>query len=207
MSIIDSSRSPLSHIKDGVLGRVARPLHHFKKIPAEGRRIVGDSKSGLVDYIADKFPLLLMHVWEAAVIRRDEPDIRDFYTAFSIIKVDPNTVILPAGVGTIEMAELRSSRETVERMSVSAADLPRLKGQLLEGLNHLNVRGPEVTEPRWPGWDEDDGLSVSLQGVTADTISHLADLGQTVGRLEIYGEQRQHGQADDIRAQRMANTE
>ncbi|KAF0309810.1 hypothetical protein FJT64_019069 [Amphibalanus amphitrite] len=45
---------------------------------------------------------------------------------------------------------------------------------------------PEVTEPRWPGRYEDDGLSVSLQGVAADTISHLADLGRTVRRLEIY---------------------
>ncbi|KAF0300060.1 hypothetical protein FJT64_027344 [Amphibalanus amphitrite] len=46
------------------------------------------------------------------------------------------------------------------------------------------VEGPEVTEPRWPGryW----GLSVSLQGQAADTISHLADLGRTVTLLEIY---------------------
>ncbi|KAF0297621.1 hypothetical protein FJT64_004914 [Amphibalanus amphitrite] len=47
------------------------------------------------------------------------------------------------------------------------------------------LRGPEVTEPRWPEryWG---GLSVSLQGVAADTISHLADLGRTVRVLEIY---------------------
>ncbi|XP_043241009.1 uncharacterized protein LOC122391284 isoform X1 [Amphibalanus amphitrite] len=217
----------------------------------------------------------------------------------AIIRVGPNTIILPAGVGDSELTELRSSRETVERLSVSAADLPRLReqlpeglerlnvrgpevteprwplwnplgrlsvslqgvtadtishladlgrtvtgleiydcpdltasslepltrcrglerlsvtaadlprlrGQLPEGLRCLNVRGPEVTEPRWPEWDEDDGLSVSLQGVAADTISHLADLGRTVTVLEIYGEQRQHGQAADIRAQRMAATE
>ena len=73
-------------------------------------------------------------------------------------------------------------------------------------LTQLCPTGPEVTEPSWPGWDEDDDLSVSLQGVAADTISHLADLGRTVTRLEIYGEQRQHGQAADIRAQRMADT-
>ena len=48
---------------------------------------------------------------------------------------------------------------------------------------------------------------MSLQGVAADTISHLADLGRTVTLLEIYGEQRQHGQAADIRAQGMADTE
>ncbi|KAF0306143.1 hypothetical protein FJT64_022282 [Amphibalanus amphitrite] len=105
----------------------------------------------------------------------------------AIIRVDPNTTILPAGVGDSELTELRSSRETVKRLSVSAADLPRLRGQLPEGLQRLNVRGPEVTEPRWPERDEDDGLSVLLQGVTADTISHLADLGRTVNRLEIYG--------------------
>ncbi|KAF0295689.1 hypothetical protein FJT64_006796 [Amphibalanus amphitrite] len=104
----------------------------------------------------------------------------------AIIKVGPNTIILPAGVGLIELTELRSSRETVKRLSVSAADLPRLREQLPEGLERLNVRGPEVTEPRWPEWYEDDGLSVSLQGVTADTISHLADLGRTVTGLEIY---------------------
>ncbi|XP_043240793.1 LRR receptor-like serine/threonine-protein kinase HSL2 [Amphibalanus amphitrite] len=104
----------------------------------------------------------------------------------AIIRVGPNTVILPAGVGDSELTELRSSRETVERLSVSAADLPRLRGQLPEGLERLNVRGPEVTKPRWPGRYEDDGLSVSLQGVAADTISHLAALGRTVTRLEIY---------------------
>ena len=64
-----------------------------------------------------------------------------------------------------------------------------------------------MTEPRWPGWYRDDGLSVSLQGVAADTISHLADLGRTVTRLEIYGEQRQHGQAVDIRVQGIADIE
>ncbi|XP_043238998.1 uncharacterized protein LOC122390299 [Amphibalanus amphitrite] len=69
----------------------------------------------------------------------------------AIIRVDPNTVILPAGVGDSELTELRSSRETVERLSVSAADLPLLREQLPEGLECLNVRGPEVTEPRWPG--------------------------------------------------------
>ncbi|KAF0287678.1 hypothetical protein FJT64_013913 [Amphibalanus amphitrite] len=49
-----------------------------------------------------------------------------------------------------------------------------------------SLQGPEVTEPRWPEhpWG---GLSVSLQGVTADTISHLADLGRTVKLLYIYG--------------------
>ena len=67
-------------------------------------------------------------------------------------------------------------------------------------LTQLCPTGPEVTEPRWPG-RYGSGLSVSLQGVAADTISHLADLGRTVTRLEIYGEQRQHGQAADIRAQ------
>ncbi|XP_043217273.1 uncharacterized protein LOC122379282 isoform X2 [Amphibalanus amphitrite] len=104
----------------------------------------------------------------------------------AIIRVGPNTIILPAGVGDSELTELRSSRETVERLSVSTADLPRLRGQLPEGLKRLNVRGPEVTEPSWPGWDEDDDLSVSLQGVAADTISHLADLRRTVRVLEIY---------------------
>ncbi|XP_043231551.1 uncharacterized protein LOC122386436 [Amphibalanus amphitrite] len=71
----------------------------------------------------------------------------------AIIRVDPNTVILPVGVGDSELTELRSSRETVKRLSVSAADLPRLRGQLPEGLQRLNVRGPEVTEPRWPEWN------------------------------------------------------
>ncbi|XP_043232772.1 uncharacterized protein LOC122387031 [Amphibalanus amphitrite] len=105
----------------------------------------------------------------------------------AIIRVDPNSVILPAGVGDSELTELRSSRETVERLSVAAADLPLLRGQLPEGLTRLNVRGPEVTEPRWPErfWLCDD-LSVSLQGVAADTISHLADLGRTVIRLYLY---------------------
>ena len=59
----------------------------------------------------------------------------------AIIRVEPDTVILPAGVGDSELTELRSSRETVERLSVSAADLPRLRGQLPEGLERLNVRG------------------------------------------------------------------
>ena len=59
----------------------------------------------------------------------------------AIIRVGPNTVILPAGVGDSELTELRSSRETVERLSVSAADLPRLREQLPEGLRRLNVRG------------------------------------------------------------------
>ncbi|XP_043231564.1 uncharacterized protein LOC122386447 [Amphibalanus amphitrite] len=104
----------------------------------------------------------------------------------AIIRVGPNTIILPAGVGDSELTELQISRETVERLSVSAADLPRLREQLPEGLRRLNVRGPKVTEPRWPEWDEDDDLSVSLQGVAADTISHLADLGRTVTVLEIY---------------------
>ncbi|XP_043228651.1 uncharacterized protein LOC122384907 [Amphibalanus amphitrite] len=103
----------------------------------------------------------------------------------AIIRVDPNTVILPAGVGESELTELRSSRKTVKRLSVTAADLPRLRGQLPKGLRRLNVRGPEVTDPSWPGWYR-DGLSVSLQGVAADTISHLADLGRTVYILEIY---------------------
>ncbi|XP_043234858.1 uncharacterized protein LOC122388125 [Amphibalanus amphitrite] len=120
----------------------------------------------------------------------------------AIIRVGPNTVILPAGVGDSELTKLRSSRETVKRLSVSAADLPRLRGQLPEGLSFLNVRGPEVTEPRWPELNPlVRGLSVSLQGVAADTISRLADLGRTVTVLEIYGEQRQHGQTADIRAQ------
>ncbi|XP_043240077.1 uncharacterized protein LOC122390809 [Amphibalanus amphitrite] len=105
----------------------------------------------------------------------------------AIIRVEPNTVILPAGVGDSELTELRSSRETVERLSVTAADLPRLRGQLPECLQRLNVRGPEVTEPRWPEWKPwFHGLSVLLQGVAADTISHLADLRRTVKRLEIY---------------------
>ena len=59
----------------------------------------------------------------------------------AIIRVDPNSVILPAGVGDSELTELRSSRETVERLSVAAADLPLLRGQLPEGLTRLNVRG------------------------------------------------------------------
>ena len=59
----------------------------------------------------------------------------------AIIRVGPNTIILPAGVGDSELSELRSSRETVERLSVTAADLPRLRGQLPEGLILLNVRG------------------------------------------------------------------
>ncbi|KAF0309712.1 hypothetical protein FJT64_019174 [Amphibalanus amphitrite] len=67
------------------------------------------------------------------------------YAVDTIIKVDPNTIILPAGVGLIELTELRSSRETVKRLSVSAADLPRLRRQLPEGLERLNVRG-EVTQ-------------------------------------------------------------
>ena len=75
-------------------------------------------------------------------------------------------------------------------------------------LTQLCPTGPEVTEPRWPEWKPwFHGLSVSLQGVAADTISHLPDLGRTVTVLEIYGEQRQHGQAADIRDQRMADTE
>ncbi|KAF0295988.1 hypothetical protein FJT64_006592 [Amphibalanus amphitrite] len=53
-------------------------------------------------------------------------------------------------------------------------------------LTQLCPTGPEVTEPRWPEWDEYDDLSVSLQGVAADTISHLTNLGRTVTRLEIY---------------------
>ncbi|KAF0309169.1 hypothetical protein FJT64_019698 [Amphibalanus amphitrite] len=105
----------------------------------------------------------------------------------AIIRVGPNIIILPAGVGDSELTELQISRETVERLSVTTADLPRLREQLPEGLRRLNVRGPKVTEPRWPEWDEDDDLSVSLQGVAADTISHLADLGRTVTVLEIYG--------------------
>ncbi|XP_043241007.1 uncharacterized protein LOC122391282 [Amphibalanus amphitrite] len=71
-------------------------------------------------------------------------------------------------------------------LSVTPADLPRLRGQLPKCLWRLNVRGPEVTEPRWPKRYWVDVLSVSLQGVAADTISHLADLGRTVTRLEIY---------------------
>ena len=59
----------------------------------------------------------------------------------AIIRVEPDTIILPAGVGDSELTELRSSRETVKRLSVSAADLPRLRGQLPEGLKRLNVRG------------------------------------------------------------------
>ncbi|KAF0288463.1 hypothetical protein FJT64_013178 [Amphibalanus amphitrite] len=74
----------------------------------------------------------------------------------------------------------------LQDLSVTAADLPRLIGQLPESLWRLNVRGPEVTELSWPGWCRDDGLSVSLQGVAADTISYLADLGRTVELLEIY---------------------
>ncbi|KAF0300958.1 hypothetical protein FJT64_026659 [Amphibalanus amphitrite] len=74
----------------------------------------------------------------------------------------------------------------LQDLSVTAADLPLLRGQLPEGLSRLNVRGPEVTEPRWPGRSPWGGLSVSLQGVAADTISHLADLGRRVRRLEIY---------------------
>ncbi|XP_043234853.1 uncharacterized protein LOC122388119 [Amphibalanus amphitrite] len=133
------------------------------------------------------FPLLLVHVWEAARIRRTKTHLSKFYTAVdAIIRVEPNTIILPAGVGLIELTELRSSRETVKRLSVSAADLPRLRGQLPEGLKRLNIRGPEVTEPRWPRESRRDCLSVSLQGVAADTISHLADLGRTVTVLEIY---------------------
>ncbi|KAF0308836.1 hypothetical protein FJT64_002111 [Amphibalanus amphitrite] len=88
----------------------------------------------------------------------------------------------------------RAAMEAATRTAVEAA--------------HLGChRGPEVTDPSWPGWDEDGVLSVSLLGVAADTISHLADLGRTVTGLEIYGEQRQHGQAADKRAQRMAITE
>ncbi|KAF0288464.1 hypothetical protein FJT64_013179 [Amphibalanus amphitrite] len=75
----------------------------------------------------------------------------------------------------------------LQRLSVTPADLPLLRGQLPEGLWCLNVRGPEVTEPRWPEWNPlVRGLSVSLQGVAADTISHLADLGRTGTVLEIY---------------------
>ncbi|XP_043232776.1 uncharacterized protein LOC122387040 [Amphibalanus amphitrite] len=103
----------------------------------------------------------------------------------AIIRVGPNTIILPAGVGDSELTELQISRETVERLSVTTADLPRLREQLPEGLRRLNVRGPEVTEPRWPKW-YGSGLSVSLQGVAADTISHLAGLGRTVTVLDIY---------------------
>ncbi|KAF0299619.1 hypothetical protein FJT64_027703 [Amphibalanus amphitrite] len=52
-------------------------------------------------------------------------------------------------------------------------------------LGAAGVAGPEVTERRWPEWYGSD-LSVSLQGVAADTISYLADLGRTVTRLYIY---------------------
>ncbi|XP_043217710.1 uncharacterized protein LOC122379505 [Amphibalanus amphitrite] len=76
----------------------------------------------------------------------------------AIIRVEPDTVILPAGVGDSELTQLRSSRESVERLSVSAADLPRLREQLPECLRRLNVRGPEVTKPRWPERCPSDGL-------------------------------------------------
>ncbi|XP_043217699.1 uncharacterized protein LOC122379497 [Amphibalanus amphitrite] len=66
----------------------------------------------------------------------------------AIIRVGPNTIILPAGVGDSELTELQISRETVERLSVTATDLPRLSWQLPKCLRCLNVRGPEVTEPR-----------------------------------------------------------
>ncbi|XP_043217762.1 serine/threonine-protein kinase/endoribonuclease IRE1-like [Amphibalanus amphitrite] len=143
-----------------LLRLVRNKLHHFNELSEEVRSSMGFSTpSGLVDYIAGMFPLLLVHVWEAARIRRDKPHLRKFYTAVdAIIKVGPNTIILPAGVGLIELTELRSSRETVERLSVTAADLPRLREQLPEGLRRLNVRGPEVTEPRWPGESRWDGL-------------------------------------------------
>ncbi|XP_043196796.1 serine/threonine-protein kinase/endoribonuclease IRE1-like [Amphibalanus amphitrite] len=83
--IIDTSLDK-GHLKSydatisGLLRLIRNKLHHFDAVPEEGRRIVHNTKSGLVNYIADKFPLLLMHVWEAAEIRRDKPDLRDFYS-------------------------------------------------------------------------------------------------------------------------------
>ncbi|KAF0309936.1 hypothetical protein FJT64_018976 [Amphibalanus amphitrite] len=97
-----------------------------------------------------------------------------------------SSLTLSGGVPDTVSLEPLTRCTGLERLSVSAVDLPRLRGQLPEGLERLNVRGPEVTEPRWPERYPWGGLSVSLQGVTADTISHLADLGRTVRLLEIY---------------------
>ncbi|KAF0288461.1 hypothetical protein FJT64_013176 [Amphibalanus amphitrite] len=71
-------------------------------------------------------------------------------------------------------------------VGVAADTISHLATELGSRITLLVTDGPEVTEPRWPVWDEDDDLSVSLQGVAADTISPLADLGRTVTRLEIY---------------------
>ena len=66
-----------------------------------------------------------------------------------------------------------------------------------------------MTEPRWPEWPgSSSGLFVSLQGLDgSSTEICLSSLGNRLGILAIYGEQRQHGQTVDVRAQGMADTQ
>ncbi|XP_043191625.1 serine/threonine-protein kinase/endoribonuclease IRE1-like [Amphibalanus amphitrite] len=124
-----------------LLRLVRNKLHHFDEVPEEGRRMVGDTRSGLVDYIIDKFPLLLVLVWEAAKNHREKRSICLFYTGNDIVKVGLSTIILRDGFGLSELTELRSSRETLERLSVAATDLSQLEKHLPKGLRRINVRG------------------------------------------------------------------
>ena len=57
-------------------------VHHFEDMSEEGRATVGNTTDGLVDYITEQFPWLLLCVWMAARIRRSAANLMQFYTGF-----------------------------------------------------------------------------------------------------------------------------
>ncbi|XP_043200657.1 uncharacterized protein LOC122369757 [Amphibalanus amphitrite] len=106
--------------------------------------------------------------------------------------VTMTTFDAPSALGEDQLTALLQSLPRLEELTVSVPSFGtgRWLRLLPTSLRTLYVAGPEVTKSRWPG-RYGSGLSVSLQGVAADTISHLAtELGSRITLLVTDGEQR-----------------
>ncbi|XP_043234197.1 uncharacterized protein LOC122387796 [Amphibalanus amphitrite] len=122
-------------------------------------------------------------------------DLRGFrHTRSSLLQLlvsNCNTLealILPAGLDGTELAALLKPLCSLRQLSVvvNERDEGRWMAALPQSLQHLNVRGPEVTEPRWPPDWSLPRLMVTVQRPAEDIVGHLADLGREVHVLQLY---------------------
>ncbi|KRZ03121.1 Serine/threonine-protein kinase/endoribonuclease ire-1 [Trichinella zimbabwensis] len=53
--------------------------HHYYELPEEVRKALGTIPDGFIDYFTERFPLLLIHVYEAMCAAREEPLFKVYY--------------------------------------------------------------------------------------------------------------------------------
>ena len=57
-------------------------FHHLHELPEDTRKVVGDTEEGLMKYMMDKFPDLLLYVWLGASKWRSNGRLKKYYIAF-----------------------------------------------------------------------------------------------------------------------------